>query len=236
MYPMSCLRDLNSISGLSLLGMLCLVAGVVAILAHGIQAYGGEVYSEYTEQSIIEGHTASVVYVPLWPQTLQGAGAFMGVTIFCFDICSLAFPIEDSMRTKADFSKAVIYALSAVWLVYVLLGNIGAVLYVHDGKEGVRENILSNLPVHSSIALLVRWAMACVSTGCCLSGFVCIKLIWRCVVLLSGGPADLPHHPRPSCADAGALCNCALTSAAMWPRHWRISCHCGGKPRWRNSQ
>jgi len=50
-----------------------------------------------------------------------------------------------------------------VWLVYVLLGDIGAVLYVHDVSKGIRENILSNLPVHSTISLLVRWAMACVS-------------------------------------------------------------------------
>jgi hypothetical protein len=47
----------------------------------------------------------------------------------------------------------------------VLLGDVGAALYVHDPEGGIGENILSNLPVDSTIALMVRWAMACVSSA-----------------------------------------------------------------------
>jgi amino acid permease len=156
---MSCLRDLDSISSLSLLGMVCLVAGVVAILYHGFQDFGEAAYKELWSLE----ERADEPSVALWPESVAGASAFLGVTIFCFDICSLAFPIEESMRHKAEFSRAVVWALLCVWAVYVLLGDVGAALYVHDPDGGIGENILSNLPVNSTIALMVRWAMACVS-------------------------------------------------------------------------
>ncbi len=149
-------------ASLSLVGMVCLVAGVVAILAHGVQTYGSIAYSEFNySEDIQQLHDHE--RVSLWPASLADTAAFLGVTIFCFDICSLAFPIQESMQHKREFGTAVLWSLVFVWLVYVLLGDIGAVLYVHDVSKGIRENILSNLPVHSTISLLVRWAMACVS-------------------------------------------------------------------------
>jgi len=167
-YPLSCFRDMDSMSGLSLVGMVCLVAGVIAILAHGIQAYGHIAYEEfnYTEDlEFLHDHER----VALWPVSLEDTTAFLGVTIFCFDICSLAFPVQESMRHKKDFGTAVLWSLTLVWLVYVVLGDVGAVLFIHDTSRGIRENILSNLPMHSTISLLVRWAMACVSAFflCC---------------------------------------------------------------------
>eukprot|EP01032_Pedospumella_encystans_P017187 gene17187-19595_t len=158
-YPLSCLRDMDAMASLSLVGMVCLVAGVAAIIAHGVHAYGSIAYSEFAySEDIQQLHER----VALWPASLADTAAFLGVTIFCFDICSLAFPIQESMQHKHEFGTAVLWSLVFVWLVYVLLGDIGAVLYVHDVSHGIRENILSNLPVHSTISLLVRWAMACV--------------------------------------------------------------------------
>lgn len=157
-YPVSCFRDLESISNLSLVGMVCLVAGVVAILAHGLQSFGNVTVSVITGHNVVDG-----VDIPLWPTSLQDTIAFLGVTIFCFDICSLAFPVAESMQNKNEFGKAVIWSLTVVWAIYVFLGDLGAILYVHDTNKGISENILSNLPVHSTISLLVRWAMACVS-------------------------------------------------------------------------
>ena len=49
-----------------------------------------------------------------------------------------------------------------MWFVYVLLGDVGAVLYVQDA-DGIRDNVLSNLPVDSFTALVVRLAMTMVS-------------------------------------------------------------------------
>lgn len=161
-FPMSCFRDLDSMASLSLVGMACLVAGVVAIIAHGIESYGDIAYDEFAHIKIsdrMDDHAA----VALWPASLADMTAFLGITIFCFDICSLAFPIQESMKHSGEFGKAVVWSLVFVWLVYVLLGDIGAVLYVHDVEKGIGENILGNLPLHSVISLLVRWAMACVS-------------------------------------------------------------------------
>ena len=98
----------------------------------------------------------------LWPTSLSDTTSFLGVTIFCFDICSLAFPVEESMRHKHQFGRAVVWSLVFVWFVYVLLGDMGALLYVQS-ESGIRDNILSNLPVDSFVALVVRLAMTAVS-------------------------------------------------------------------------
>jgi amino acid permease len=173
---MSCLRDLDSISWLSLVGMGCLVAGVAAILLHGARAFGSEAVDEYFGDSGGSDSQAGAHIreaAALWPSTLDGAAAFLGVIIFCFDICSLAFPIEQSMRRKENFGKAVVWALLFVWAVYVVLGDVGAVLYVHD-PQGIQENILGNLPLRSTVALMVRCAMACVSP-CCARSFPLVR-------------------------------------------------------------
>jgi amino acid permease len=144
-------------ANLSLLGMVCLVAGVSAILAHGFNAFGAAAFSGSWDES------SPAVY--LWPSSFEAAGSFLGIVIFCFDICSLAFPIEESMQHKTEFSRAVIWAMITVWALYTLFGDLGALLYAHDTARGIGENVLSNLPVHSSLSLLVRWAMACVSVN-----------------------------------------------------------------------
>lgn len=158
-YPMSCFRDLSSMSWLSVLGMACLVASVAAILLHGTQAYGAATVRDYLPSTEERNYPETV---SLWPSTWDAAATFVGVIIFCFDICSLAFPIEESMRRREDFGKAVVWALIGVWAVYAVLGDLGAMLYMHD-PQGIKENILGNLPVNSALTLVVRWAMACVS-------------------------------------------------------------------------
>ena len=54
------------------------------------------------------------------------------------------------------------FSLIFVWFVYVLIGDMGSFLYIHD-LAGIKDNILSNLPQQSFAASLVRLSMACVS-------------------------------------------------------------------------
>jgi amino acid permease len=140
--------------------MVCLVAGVVAIIDNGVESFGSQVLHDALNTA--SHPTATSQILTLWPTDLADTMAFLGVTIFCFDICSLAFPIQESMREPQQFSKAALWSLLCVWTMYVALGNTGALLYAHDEK-GISENILSNLPMKSVLALVVRWAMACVS-------------------------------------------------------------------------
>eukprot|EP00428_Durinskia_dybowskii_P061330 CAMPEP_0170369330 /NCGR_PEP_ID=MMETSP0117_2-20130122/7925_1 /TAXON_ID=400756 /ORGANISM="Durinskia baltica, Strain CSIRO CS-38" /LENGTH=320 /DNA_ID=CAMNT_0010624041 /DNA_START=816 /DNA_END=1778 /DNA_ORIENTATION=+ len=66
------------------------------------------------------------------------------------------------MKNKEEFGIAAIGALTFVWLLYSLFGDLGAILYSFDESGGISENILTNLPVSSFTSLMVRWAMACV--------------------------------------------------------------------------
>lgn len=148
--PLCCVPDVGVLAVFSLVGLICLVTSVIAIVVYGVELYGSEV------------HLASIstdsLAPPLWPQTLAGTASFVGVATFCFGICSCAFPIEESMADKTQFGTAVVWSLAFVWVVYVLFGDLGALLYAHD-PAGVKDNILANLPTDSFVALLVRLTM-----------------------------------------------------------------------------
>lgn len=112
----------------------------------------------------------SLTYFPL---SIGDTTTFIGVATYCFGLSSLAFPIEESMEHKENFSIAVLYSLIFVWFVYVLIGNGAAILYIHD-SDGINDNILMNLPEDSVVASLVRFAMASVSRSPYLCTFLLI--------------------------------------------------------------
>lgn len=157
-YPVSCVRNLDALSSLSAVGLCCLVLGIAAILVHGAVQFGAEALD------FRGGIGDASVALPLLPASLKDVTSFFGIAVFCFDICSLAFPIEESMRRPAQFPVVVWGSLFFVWLLYALLGEFGALLYVHDSAHhGVKDNVLSNLPQQSGTAVLVRIAIAAVS-------------------------------------------------------------------------
>ena len=143
--------NIGLLSKYSLLGLLLLVLGILSIFCFGLGTYGNTI--EYTAQG---------VHVNYWPRSLNDLTTYTGVTIFCFGLCSLAFPVEESMSNKSEFNKAVIYCLIFVWLLYTLVGDGLAILYSFD-PNGVSSNILQNLPPHSWTALFVRLSMGSVS-------------------------------------------------------------------------
>lgn len=154
--PVSCTKDVGFLSNFSFAGLICLIIGVFSILVYGLWNYGNESV-EYPMQSLTSNNTLSLL-----PTTFSDATTFIGVATFCFGLCSLAFPIEESMKNKDEFGKAVTWSLIFVWFVYVLIGDMGSFLYIHD-LAGIKDNILSNLPQQSFAASLVRLSMACVS-------------------------------------------------------------------------
>lgn len=158
--PLCSVPNVGVLAIFSLIGLVCLIASVVAILVYGVILYQDDSNQEDlslgSSIGINSGDTRSTL--PLFPDTLSGMASFIGVATFCFGLCSLAFPVEESMRDKKQFGTAVTWSLGFVWFVYVLLGDLGSILYVKD-SAGIHDNILSNLPVNSFSALLVRLAM-----------------------------------------------------------------------------
>eukprot|EP01032_Pedospumella_encystans_P014428 gene14428-16568_t len=166
--PLSCVDNVGVLAMFSALGLVCLIVSVIAIIVYGIIFYGSDALSDPlggAAQHGGESHLTNPIndshhHLTLWPESLSAMSSFIGVATFCFGLCSLAFPVEESMQNKKEFGKAVTWSLMFVWFVYVLLGDVGAILFVHDIAKGIRDNILSNLPVDSFVAFLVRLAMA----------------------------------------------------------------------------
>lgn len=154
--PLCCVPNIGVLAVFSLVGLVCLIVSVVAIISYGVILHGPNAVADPLAHS-----DSAHAPLPLWPDDLSNLTSFVGVATFCFGLCSLAFPVEESMRDKREFGKAVMWSLIFVWFVYALFGDLGAFLYSHDAG-GIKDNVLSNLPTDSYAALLVRLAMTAV--------------------------------------------------------------------------
>ena len=154
-FPACCSRDVSKLVKYSFLGLLCLLVGMCAISVFGVQLYGTAAMQ--TMQSVWD--------LPLWPATLADFATFIGIATFGYGTCSLAFPVEESMAFPQEFPKAAQWALVFVWGVYAVVGDVLAVLFVHD-PHGVASNILRNLPLDAYSAHIVKLCMcaACLLT------------------------------------------------------------------------
>lgn len=149
MTPALAVEDISSLTKFSLSGLVALLAAVCAIVVFGVQLYGADV----------AGGNIAQQQLPLYPASLEDFSACLGVLVFGFGICSLVFPVEESMESKADFPAAVLLCLVVVWVAYSVVGVGVAVLFVH-APAGVASNVLENLPSASVAAQLVRLAMS----------------------------------------------------------------------------
>ncbi len=154
--PVAIVKDISILSFFSLAGLVCLVIGITSIILYGIYAFGDETWSHPFSSASTDSSLG------LWPNDMMDMTMFIGVATFCFGLCSMAFPIEESMRNKDDFGKAVVLSLVFVWIVYTIIGEIGAILYIHD-FQGIKDNILRNLPESEAASSIVRITMALVS-------------------------------------------------------------------------
>jgi proton-coupled amino acid transporter len=156
--PVLLTTDVSSLTHLSVAGIVCLLLGVAAIVYFGIWDYGSKVWNPQSTEDL-------QLLVPLWPDSLDDVSTFIGVATFGFGICSLVFPVEESMRVKKDFDFATFMALTFVWFIYSIMGTGVSVLFVHD-PDGVASNILFNLPGRSVAAEVVRvsFAIVCLLT------------------------------------------------------------------------
>lgn len=69
------------------------------------------------------------------------------------------------MINKNNIGKVIWISLIIVWLVYLIVGDGLAILYINY-PNGLQENMLNNLPQESYVAIIVRLAMAltCITT------------------------------------------------------------------------
>jgi amino acid permease len=156
-FPVAFVKNLSFLTKFSAAGLVCLICGIIAIISNGFLQYGtGAIYEDVLNKKNSTNHLF------LWPENFLNMTSFIGVAIFCFGVCALAFPIEESMENKKDFKLAVSISLLFVWIVYVIIGNVSAMLYIHD-DNGIQDNILKNLPKDSLLLTIIKLSMALVS-------------------------------------------------------------------------
>lgn len=151
-YPVCCAKSLGGLSGVSLVGFACTLVNIFALFAFGISYYWNDVSN-------------SLKVLPMSPKSSSDLTSYFGVGIFCYGICSLAFPVEESMQHRRDFGKAVFWCVIVVAIIYNVFGDASAIFYVNDSR-GINGNILLNLPQHSVCAILARVSMAAVRDEC----------------------------------------------------------------------
>ena len=155
-FPLSCGKDMGSLTIVSAIGMICLLISIGAIVGYGVTYYGGDLLGNNGRKEDTLGTS-----VPLFPVSLSGFTNYISVATFCVDICTPIFPVEESMRDRNEIKVAVVWALVVVWVTYVAVGDICVLLYSYD-QAGIHSNILKNLPKNSMIADIVKSAMALV--------------------------------------------------------------------------
>jgi len=153
--PISLYRDIGFLSNFSFIALVCLVLSVFVIIFYGAWNYGMETlrdpfHSSYSTHSL-----------NLFPQSIDDMTIFIGVATFCYGLCSMVCPIEESMAKREEFQQAVNWSLIFVWSVYGIIGTVGALLFFHH-PDGIQDNILLNLPQDSLVATIVRVSMALV--------------------------------------------------------------------------
>ena len=148
LFPVCCSKDVSRLVSVSFLGLLSLFVGILVIAIFGVQLYGDDAY--YKQRVL-----------PLWSENASDFATFIGIATFGYGTCSLAFPVEESMKTPSQFSIAAKWSLAFVWFVYAIVGDSLALLFVH-APMGISSNILRNLPVHAFSAHIVKLSMCLV--------------------------------------------------------------------------
>lgn len=129
--PFSCAKNLSFLSASSLVGLICLFISINVLIFFGLFAVRSEEYASIPD---------SEVTLTLWPESTSDVTTFAGIGIFCFGLCTFAFPVEESMADKTKFSKAVYWSMAVVCGFYILMGDLIAVIYAHDAK-GIKVSV-----------------------------------------------------------------------------------------------
>jgi proton-coupled amino acid transporter len=144
--PVLLIDDVAVLAPYSVAGLVMLLGGVAAIVLYGLVLFGPET---------LAGISAGANALPLFPASLTDFSTFIGISTFGVGVCSLVFPVEEGMKFRSEFGKAVSLALISVWATYSVMGVGVSLLFVHD-PDGISSNILENLPQRSYAAEVVR--------------------------------------------------------------------------------
>lgn len=144
-FPFMLIKNPSSLSGVSLAGLFCVLLGILCLYF-------------YSNQIV---YTTNHIGLPLFPTDNLGFSTFIGVSCYCFGICTFVFPIQNSLLHKNDITIVIKYTLTIISSFYIIYSISIVFLYYH-AEDGIKNNILENLPNDSFFAILVRISMSLV--------------------------------------------------------------------------
>ncbi len=150
LMPACSTSNVGQLSFISFIGLVILILAVCALAMFGLYYYGAEVSADPWGS------------LTVFPSSVEDFSTVLGIATFGFGLPSLAFPVEESMKEPREFAKASRWALIFVWGMYAFVGDGVAVLFEHDPR-GISSNVLTNLPIESRVAHIVRILMALVN-------------------------------------------------------------------------
>ena len=123
-FPLSCAKNLSYLSKTSFFGLVCLCISILILVGFGLGAI----------HNLPDDLPAATTTLSLTPASASSLTTFSGIAIFCFGLCTFAFPVEESMANRAEFPRAVYWSMLIVCTFYVCMGDIIAMVYKYDEK------------------------------------------------------------------------------------------------------
>lgn len=93
-YPICCAKNVGILSSISLAGLVSLTTGIVIIILSGIYYFGDSAWKSPFNSDFNDRR------LTLWPQSTSDATSLIGVAIFCFGLCSMAFRSDTSSARR----------------------------------------------------------------------------------------------------------------------------------------
>jgi proton-coupled amino acid transporter len=142
MIPFLFLPNLDSLGKISALGTGLIFAVFIVFGGYGLHKNGLDGF--YTLSSS-----------DFWPRSFEAFSNWFGVVVFGFGIVPFTYSLQESMTERKDLMKATNASLVAVFIAYVIMGDIISIIF----EQGINSDIISELPSSSTLPMVIRLLM-----------------------------------------------------------------------------
>ncbi|CAH0547349.1 unnamed protein product [Brassicogethes aeneus] len=149
----------------------------ISMVANAFMAVGLGITFYYLVNGL--PNISDVVTEPEYMGSLHTFPVFFSITIFAIEAIGVVMPLENNMQTPNHFvglCGVLNQGMSAVTLVYILLGFLGFLRYGKETKGSITLNLPSTEPAAQAVNILIALAVYC-TFG--LQFYVCLDLAWN---------------------------------------------------------
>ncbi|XP_046413504.1 proton-coupled amino acid transporter-like protein pathetic [Neodiprion fabricii] len=158
---------LSWVPNLKYLAPVSMVANAFMVVGLGITFY----------YFVMNMHPPSEVHMVT--ETVSTLPAFFSISIFAIEAIGVVMPLENNMKTPQQFigiCGVMNQGMSAVTLIYIVIGFMGYAAY----RDETKENIITNLNPEDILAQVVKVLIA-LAVYCTfgLQFYVCLEIAWN---------------------------------------------------------